>query len=1041
MSVENSQTNSDLPPSSRVRLKGDPSRVGITTGRTRPGRKGREARLQTTFPDGTSWVPRDQLELVPSQLETPIDLLQAGKLGRAIDFRRTMTHVRLTGRLADVIYSMEATNTDFYAYQFKPVLRFLMSPSNAMLIADEVGLGKTIEAGLIWTELKSRFDYGRLLILCPAILREKWQRELANKIGVTADIVDAQGLLKRLQQPMTRHSGFALICSLQGARPHRDWQETTTPNSAALLARFLREKENEDPLFDLLIIDEAHYLRNPESQTNELGRIFRPVSENLLLLSATPIHNYSQDLFSLLQLLDADTFERIEDLGLILEASRPLVEARDHILRQHPSRETVRKLVEKASRHSLLRDNRQLKLALAQLNDSDILTDPDERASFARRLETVNPLAYVITRTRKRHVKEWRVVRDPVPERIPMNSFEDDFYRKVTEHVIDYAMKQDANMRFLLATPQRQMSSSMAATLRAWRRKLDNSEDDDSESNGDSSRAREIGPLTQSLIEKVDVLGSVEDLMANDSKFARVREMLTKYFKKHPNEKVVLFSTFRETLNYLGERFESEGIANLVMHGGVRQSKQALLQRFESDPSIRILLSSEVGSEGVDLQFCRLLVNYDLPWNPMRVEQRIGRLDRLGQKAQKILIWNLFYDDTIDARIYERLYDKLDLCRQALGDFEAVLGDEIRKLTTDLLSDHLTIKQQEVRIDQTTQAFANLKQEQDALENEASHLVAYGDYILNQVQAARELNRWITGTDLRIYVTDFFGLHYPGCSFQQLDGSGFDFDIQLSNEAKQNVEAFAKSERLPATRLVQNVARPVRCRFENRIIHSADGPVECITQFHPVVRFISREIREGAEQIRPAVSLQLDRTTCDLPFAPGTYALCVSRWSVEGLQSVEKLAFAHARIGEEPVVGDEADAERLVSACAAHATDWFEARNVIDLERCVAIADNELFGRLEERFDAFVEDVRRQNEDRADLQLKTLHRHLDNQRRKLEAVREKHRLFERESLVKATEGRIQALENRIQRKQLEIGNRRNIRYYNEEVLVALVKII
>jgi hypothetical protein len=477
------------------------------------------------------------------------------------------------------------------------------------------------------------------------------------------------------------------------------------------------------------------------------------------------------------------------------------------------------------------------------------------------------------------------------------------------------------------------------------------------------------------------------------------------------------------------------------MHGGVSESKQALLQRFESDPGIRILLSSEVGSEGVDLQFCRLLVNYDLPWNPMRVEQRIGRLDRLGQKAQKILIWNLFYDDTIDARIYERLYDKLDLCRQALGDFEAVLGDEIRKLTTDLLSDHLTTEQQEVRIDQTTQALANLKQEQDALENEASHLVAYGDYILNQVQAARELNRWITGTDLRIYVTDFFGLHYPGCSFQQLDGFGFDFDIQLSNEAKQDVEAFAKAERLPATRLTQNVARPVRCRFENRIIPRADGPVECITQFHPVVRFISREIRERAEQIRPAVSLQLDRTTCDFPLAPGTYALCVSRWSVEGLQSVEKLAFAHARIGGEPVVGDEADAERLASACAAHATDWFEARNVIDLERCVTIADNELFGRLEERFDAFVEDVRRQNEDRADLQLKTLHRHLHNQRRKLEAVRDKHRLFERESLVRATEGRIQALENRIQRKQLEIEGRRNIRFHNEEVLVALVKII
>ena len=94
---------------------------------------------------------------------------------------------------------MEATNTDFYAYQFKPVVKILESPSNALLIADEVGLGKTIEAGLIWTELRSRFDMRRLLVLCPAALREKWCQELSNKIGVTAQICDAPEALSILQ--------------------------------------------------------------------------------------------------------------------------------------------------------------------------------------------------------------------------------------------------------------------------------------------------------------------------------------------------------------------------------------------------------------------------------------------------------------------------------------------------------------------------------------------------------------------------------------------------------------------------------------------------------------------------------------------------------------------------------------------------------------------------------------------------------------------------------------------------------------------------
>ncbi|MGB4230887.1 MAG: helicase, partial [bacterium] len=98
---------------------------------------------------------------------SPLDMLESKKLGRPIDLRRTLTHVKLSGRLADVIYSMEATNTDFYAYQFKPVVKILESPTNSVLIADEVGLGKTIEAGLIWTELRSRFDMRRLLVICP----------------------------------------------------------------------------------------------------------------------------------------------------------------------------------------------------------------------------------------------------------------------------------------------------------------------------------------------------------------------------------------------------------------------------------------------------------------------------------------------------------------------------------------------------------------------------------------------------------------------------------------------------------------------------------------------------------------------------------------------------------------------------------------------------------------------------------------------------------------------------------------------------------
>jgi len=141
---------------------------------------------------------KNQLKALHDRL-SPLDMLETKSLGRPIDLRRTLTHVKLSGRLADVIYGMEATNTDCCAYRFKQVIKALESPTNGILITDEVGLGKTTEAGLIWTELRSRFDLRRLVVLCPATLREKWKRELSTKIGVASQICDARetmGLLR-----------------------------------------------------------------------------------------------------------------------------------------------------------------------------------------------------------------------------------------------------------------------------------------------------------------------------------------------------------------------------------------------------------------------------------------------------------------------------------------------------------------------------------------------------------------------------------------------------------------------------------------------------------------------------------------------------------------------------------------------------------------------------------------------------------------------------------------------------------------------------
>ena len=232
----------------RVRLKHNPGRIGVLTGETRE--YGGLRRWKVTFPEGIQYVPEDQLELVGEGGDDPVDLLEQARFGDGVVLRRTITHARLTGRLADVIYSMDTTGTDFYAHQFKPVVSLMNSAGRGLLIADEVGLGKTIEAGLIWTELRTRYDFRRLLVLCPAVLREKWQRELRKRFGVDADILDASETLARLRRAgqESHATGFAIVASLQGLRPHKGWDEGDVGElgASSQLARFLDEKSQDE---------------------------------------------------------------------------------------------------------------------------------------------------------------------------------------------------------------------------------------------------------------------------------------------------------------------------------------------------------------------------------------------------------------------------------------------------------------------------------------------------------------------------------------------------------------------------------------------------------------------------------------------------------------------------------------------------------------------------------------------------------------------------------------------------------------------------
>lgn len=243
-----------------VRLRDNPGKLGMTTGRVTG--EGDRLRVEVRF------GPHDIVfkhAVVPERESptplSPIERLERGDMGTAVDLRRLLTSQKVRGQLTNVLYSMETSNTDFYPHQFKPVLKFLDSAEGRLLIADEVGLGKTIEAMYIWKELEARERAQRLLVVCPAMLQEKWRDDLRQRFNIRADILHARDLKQRLDDAASGGSrtAFVAVSSLEGLRPDPNWEDESNGSVRAQIARLLDRTpaSQETGLLDLAVIDEA----------------------------------------------------------------------------------------------------------------------------------------------------------------------------------------------------------------------------------------------------------------------------------------------------------------------------------------------------------------------------------------------------------------------------------------------------------------------------------------------------------------------------------------------------------------------------------------------------------------------------------------------------------------------------------------------------------------------------------------------------------------------------------------------------------------
>lgn len=932
--------------------------------------------LELRYGDGTvKRRPLAALRAIDPKTGSSIqEQLKANAFGKLRDLQRLVTFEKLKGTLHEVVYSMEAAQIDFYPYQFKPVVKFINSPTERLILADEVGLGKTIESALVWTELQARRQARRLLVVCPKILTEKWREELRTKFLFDARIVDFRDLQEEIAE--LKNAGpvhpFVLIASYTGLRPpkkelellSRPPEEGEKGSAKTSFMREMRHWSYSYPPFDLVIFDEAHYMRNAATSTFNLGESLAAADGTAVLcVSATPINNSNNDLHSLLRLIDRDFFETHGMFEELLAANRPTVRSINILSKAQLEMDSLKEAVEGMAESEFIRTSPLFEQFLDELDKLE--GDPSNRSLLAKAQDTaekLNLLGHYINRTRRVQIEEERPIRNVAVLPIEYSTQEMALYRMILE-LVRRKCHRDSTPFHVFRVLGLQLRAASCLPVIA-----------------DDIRNGRLVALGESMEEMLDLLAEgigdnicdelvddddtdeeglsdafkevVEyDFEANDKKYAELVKLLKG--TPNPKEKVVIFAYYRPTLAYLRRRLTADGINAAVIHGDVEHEQRwRELDRFRDPDGPKVLLSSEVGSEGIDLQFSRFLVNYDLPWNPMRVEQRIGRIDRVGQRSEVLSIFNFKVRDTIEERLYDRLHSKLLQFSSSLGDLEAVIGDEVQKLTVALLSQKLTPEQEQARMDLAAQAIENKLVAIHNLEESGEALVALSDFVQKKIREDHDRGRYVQAQELEGYLADFFERNFPGTEVNHNTPAPGCLRLRLSFEAQGSLADFIRNDHSLGARPLRQ--RELNITFQReahaRLSATQRRTVHFVNHLSPLVRWITSLNQVGDHAFHKVAALSLE----SVDHAPGIYIYRVQRWLFKGLTAKDSLIYAVKRLdGNETLDADASEA--IVQEVLRNGGNWDYAKwdgdGLIEafeaLEETLAIRVGEAFSSFE----------------------------------------------------------------------------------------------
>ena len=664
-----------------------------------------------------------------------------------------------------------------------------------MLIADSVGVGKTIEAGLILRELQARTDVESVLIICPRplVAEQKWQREM-----------------KRFDENFTHLDGKTLRYCINEMHRDGEWPEryekvilpySLLDNTLLLGTGGSRRRRSgkglldldPPPRFDLVIVDEAHHIRNQNTANHEAVRFFCENADAAVFLTATPIQLGNHDLFVLLNvlrpdlILDEESFNHMSEPNPFINQAVDAARAQDIRWKQ-----TAKEALDEASGtswgHSILKGNPEFKRIRKQLTARRIT--PEERIQLITDMEALHTFAGIINRTRRRDIGEFTIRRSRTVE-VTLTVEQEELHEALleTQKEIFRRLHGDRSVNFMITTLRRQLASCLHGLEPLLEDILNRHLDELEWTEADAVEAMPSGELVTSIGEQIQaLLESAKNLDPGDLKLEALRQIIRDR-QDLPNNKIMVFSSFRHTLSYLYKHLGADGVRVGMIHGGVPDEERLELRnRFEkprSDAdSLDLVLFSEVGCEGLDYQFCDCIVNYDLPWNPMKIEQRIGRIDRRGQKSETVTIINLITPGTVDADIYERCLRRIGVFESALGGSEEILGEittELRNIAEDY---GLTPEERKIKLQQLTDNKILLVQEQEKLE--AQQLDLFGlrfpqDRMEKEVEDASSF--WLSPASIQRLVTRYL-LKKIGTAQEFILGEKPLKTLRLSEEAR-----------------------------------------------------------------------------------------------------------------------------------------------------------------------------------------------------------------------------------------------------------------